>query len=97
MPEDQDIKRFLQIGHYEGISYLVLLGVAMPLKYLAGMPQAVKIMGSLHGILFVAFVFMIVWLVSQTKLTILNAVKAFVLSLIPFGTFYLNRLFKQSQ
>ena len=97
MPEDQDIKRFLQIGHYEGISYILLLGVAMPLKYLAGMPQAVKIMGSIHGILFVGFVFLIVWLLQQKKLNIKGAVMAFLMSLIPFGTFYLTRLFKKSE
>lgn len=93
MTPDKDIQRFLQVGHAEGISYLVLLGVAMPLKYFLNIPEAVRIVGSLHGILFVAFVFMIAWLVVQKKMSILSAVKAFVLSLVPFGTFYLNRLF----
>lgn len=92
MTPDKDIQRFLQVGHAEGISYLVLLGIAMPLKYFFDFPQAVRIVGSLHGILFVAFIFMIAWLVVQKKMSILSAVKAFVLSLVPFGTFYLNRL-----
>jgi integral membrane protein len=92
MTPDKDIQRFLQVGHAEGISYLVLLGVAMPLKYFFDIPQAVRLVGSLHGILFVAFMFMIAWLVVQKKMTLLGAVKAFVLSLVPFGTFYLNRL-----
>jgi integral membrane protein len=92
MTPDKDIQRFLQVGHAEGISYLVLLGVAMPLKYFFDLPQAVRMVGSLHGILFVAFIFMIAWLVVQKKMSILSAVKAFVLSLVPFGTFYLNRL-----
>jgi integral membrane protein len=92
MTPDKDIQRFLQVGHAEGISYLVLLGIAMPLKYFFDLPQAVRMVGSLHGILFVAFIFMIAWLVVQKKMSILSAVKAFVLSLVPFGTFYLNRL-----
>lgn len=92
MLHDKDIQRFLQVGHAEGISYLVLLGVAMPLKYLFNIPEAVRIVGSLHGILFVAFMFMIAWLVVQKKMTLIEAVKAFVLSLVPFGTFYLRRL-----
>lgn len=92
MTPDKDIQRFLQVGHAEGISYLVLLGIAMPLKYFFDFPQAVRIVGSLHGILFVAFIFMIAWFVVQKKMSILSAVKAFVLSLVPFGTFYLNRL-----
>jgi integral membrane protein len=92
MTPDKDIQRFLQVGHAEGISYLVLLGVAMPLKYFFDIPQAVRLVGSLHGILFVAFMFMIAWLVVQKKMTLLGAVKAFVLSLVPFGTFYLKRI-----
>lgn len=67
MTPDKDIQRFLQVGHAEGISYLVLLGVAMPLKYFFDIPQAVRLVGSLHGFLFVAFVFMIAWLVVQKK------------------------------
>ena len=39
----------------EGVSFLLLLGVAMPLKYMAGMPMAVKVVGWIHGVLFVAF------------------------------------------
>lgn len=92
MTADKDIQRFLQVGHAEGISYLVLLGIAMPMKYFFDLPQAVRMVGSLHGILFVAFIFMIAWLLVQKKMTLMGAVKAFVLSLVPFGTFYLTRL-----
>jgi len=42
------------IGLVEGVSFLLLLGVAMPLKYLADIPMAVKIAGWAHGVLFVA-------------------------------------------
>jgi hypothetical protein len=44
-----------KISLAEGISYLLLLGIAMPLKYWAGLPLAVKIVGSIHGALFVVF------------------------------------------
>ena len=46
---------FRKTGIAEGISFLVLLLVAMPLKYFAGIPIAVTIVGSVHGILFIAF------------------------------------------
>ena len=49
------LKTFRIIAYLEGISFLLLLGVAMPLKYHWGMPLAVRIMGSLHGFLFVAY------------------------------------------
>jgi integral membrane protein len=44
------------IGWWEGVSFLVLLGIAMPLKYFAGWPQAVRIVGMAHGILFMLYV-----------------------------------------
>ena len=94
MHTDKDIQRFLWVGHAEGISYLLLLFVAMPLKYYFDLPQAVRFAGSIHGILFVGFVFLIVWLVTQQKLSLMGAMKAFILSLIPFGTFFLTRIIK---
>ena len=44
------------IGWWEGVSFLVLLLVAMPLKYLAGWPDAVRVVGMAHGVLFVLYV-----------------------------------------
>jgi integral membrane protein len=82
---------FLKVGHYEGLSYLVLLGIAMPLKYLAGWPLAVKIMGSIHGALFVAFLYYLVQLKAELDFPIKSLIKGFVLSLVPFGTFVLKR------
>ena len=48
--------RLRLVGGLEGISYLLLLGVAMPLKYLAGMPAMVQVAGWIHGLLFTLFV-----------------------------------------
>jgi integral membrane protein len=48
--------RLRVIGFAEGVSFLVLLGIAMPLKYFAGWPEAVRVVGMLHGILFLAYV-----------------------------------------
>lgn len=78
------------IAFIEGVSYLVLLFIAMPLKYLADLPLAVRITGSLHGLLFV-------WLALLTLLAILRRGKAWgwgfrlgIASLIPFGTFFFD-------
>ena len=84
--------KFLTIGKLEGYSYLALLFIAMPLKYMADMPLAVRITGSLHGALFVAFVILIFMMVRKKLLTIENALYAFILSLVPFGTFFLRKL-----
>jgi integral membrane protein len=48
--------RLRVIGWWEGVSFLVLLGIAMPLKYFAGMPQAVRVVGMAHGVLFMLYV-----------------------------------------
>lgn len=91
--EDRDVKRFLQIGKLEGYSYLFLLFIAMPLKYYMNMPMAVKITGMAHGILFVSFIVYISILFSKKHLSIMNSILAVILSLIPFGTFFLKKLF----
>ena len=50
------LRKLRLLGHVEGVSTLLLFGVAMPLKYVYGMPLAVSIAGSLHGLLFVGLV-----------------------------------------
>lgn len=75
----------------EGVSFLVLLGVAMPLKYLAGMPAAVKVVGWLHGLLFIAFCLALarVWIVA--KWPIPRCAMLFIAALLPFGPFVADR------
>lgn len=71
---------------------MVLLLIAMPLKRLFGLPEAVTIVGLIHGVLFIAFMWQILKLLLSKDFTFKQAVLAFVLSLIPFGTFYLKRI-----
>ncbi len=75
-------------GFIEGLSFIILLAVAMPLKYFANFPEAVKVVGMLHGILFIWFVFSIVWAKFSLQMSFKHAFIAFVASLVPFGTFY---------
>jgi len=83
--------RLRVIAFLEGVSFLVLLGIAMPLKYFASNPEPVRIVGMAHGILFIAYVFLLI----QTKFfynwTMKKSILAFVASLIPFGTFYADK------
>ena len=85
-------KWFLLIGKIEGYSYLLLLFIAMPLKYIFHIPQYVRPCGSLHGVLFVAFMVLLALMFFKVKLSFKNSVIAFLLSLIPFGTFFLKRV-----
>ena len=74
----------------EAVSYLVLLGIAMPLKYLANMPMAVRIVGSLHGLLFVVFCFALLRAMVSAKLSFVRATTVFVASFVPFVPFWLD-------
>jgi len=74
---------------------LVLLGIAMPLKYLADLPMAVTIVGGLHGLLFVSFIILAYIVKEETKKSFGWMGKAFLASIIPFGTFYMDKQWKQ--
>ena len=80
------------VGKIEGYSYLLLLLVAMPLKYIFHIPEFVRPVGTLHGALFVAFMILLGLMFFIVKMSFKNAVLAFLLSLVPFGTFFLKRL-----
>lgn len=87
--------RFLAI--WEGISFLVLLLIAMPLKYGMGMAWAVRIAGALHGILFVLYVLAVFRAASLCKWSLFRTLEALALSLFPIGTFFLERRLKREE
>lgn len=86
--------RFRLVAILEGISYLVLLFIAMPLKYIWQMPLAVKYTGWAHGVLFVLYMvlLLLVWIELKWKFT--KVLWAFIASFIPFGTFILDKQLK---
>ena len=78
----------------EGISFLFLLLVAMPLKYAAGMPLAVRIAGSVHGLLFLVFVVALYRAALELEWKLSRAAGMFVWSLVPFGFIPLDRMLR---
>jgi integral membrane protein len=92
MTKEASVKRLFLSGHIEGISYLLLLFVAMPLKYMADMPKAVSIAGGIHGVLFVWFIYEIFEALASKKITLAKSFLAFFASLIPFATFFLEKI-----
>jgi integral membrane protein len=79
------------LGNIEGISYLLLLGVAMPMKYYFEMPMAVKITGMAHGVLFVAYCLLLVACMKKFNWSLTFGAYLFIATLIPFGTFVSDR------
>lgn len=91
----KDLKRFLLVAFLEGISYLLLLLVAMPLKYFANIPEGVKYIGLAHGVLFVLFCFFLLKIWIGLKWSFGKAFVSFIASLLPFGTFVLDTRLKK--
>ncbi len=85
------LSRLRLLSLIEGISTLLLFGVAMPLKYLAGIPQAVRIVGSIHGILFVALAIMLMAAIKRVPKNAGKAALGIIAAVIPFGPFVYDR------
>lgn len=85
---------FRKIAVAEGISYLLLLFVAMPLKYFADMPWAVKYTGWAHGLLFVLYAAFLVFTWLEYKWSFGKAVLIFLASLLPFAPFFVDKKLK---
>jgi len=88
---------FRKLAVAEGISFLALLFIAMPLKYFAGFPEIVTIAGSIHGILFVAFI-VLAWEVKTSyKKNWTWFGKAFLASILPCGTLVMDSQWKKEE
>lgn len=79
--------QFILIGRAEALSYLLLLFIAMPLKYGLGIDAAVKYVGWLHGLLFILFVAAILLAGIERKWSIWKMALFFIAALLPFGPF----------
>jgi len=88
---------FRRIAIAEGISFLVLLLIAMPLKYFAQMPLAVTIAGSIHGMLFITFLILTFEYKGAAGKNLKWLATAFIASIVPFGTFVLDKSLKKEE
>ena len=87
------INTFKIISFLEGTSYLLLLFVGVPFKYLGDNPILVKGLGMPHGILFLAYIVMALLIRKQAKWDGMTTFIVLIASLLPFGTFYVNKRF----
>jgi integral membrane protein len=85
------IRVFRMIALAEGISFLTLLFIAMPMKYFMGMPEVVRVVGSIHGLLFVLYVGLLSMLHFRQRWSYTFSLYALLASVIPFGTFMLDK------
>lgn len=84
-------QRFRWVAYAEGASFLVLLAIAMPLKYLFGLPLAVRVVGLLHGVLFLAYLVLVFDALGAGRFSVKTAALAVLASILPFGPFVFER------
>lgn len=89
-----ELMKFKLVNKIEGISFIILIFIAMPLKYQFGFPIATKIVGMTHGLLVFAFIYQIIEAKKEAGFTLKETALYTVLSLIPFGSFYTDKLLK---
>lgn len=93
-PRFSAIARLRLASILDGISYLVLLGIAMPLKYLADLPLAVRVVGSFHGLLFLILCACLFDTLVRKRLSFGWCAVVFACALFPFAPFLLDRRLK---
>ncbi|MEO8339713.1 MAG: DUF3817 domain-containing protein [Nitrospirota bacterium] len=91
------IRVFRMIALAEGVSFLTLLLIAMPMKYFMGLPEAVRVVGAIHGGLFMLYVGLLAVIHFRQRWSFLFSLCAFVASIIPFGTFILDKHLRQKE
>ena len=82
---------FRIVALLEGISYILLLFIAVPIKYIQGNPEYVKLLGMPHGLLFVAYVVLAIVAGMEFKWNMKTMFIVLIASILPFGTFYVDR------
>ena len=85
------MKNLRKVTRIEAISFLILIFIAMPLKYFAGHPEAVRVMGAIHGLLFIAMFALAVMASGDEGWPKKNILLLLVISSIPFGPFIWDR------
>lgn len=84
-------KSLRALAWIEGVSFLLILFITMPLKYLADMPTPNLYVGMAHGLLFLLYVLLVVWVGVEKNWNFKKIMILLILSIIPFGTFYGDR------
>ena len=89
-------KLFRIIAFLEGVSYILLLFIATPIKYVSNDPQYVKLLGMPHGLLFIGYVILAFLIRSDYKWNSRQFLIILIASVIPFGTFYVDKKYLQN-
>ena len=89
--------RFRIVALIEGLSFLLLLFVSMPLKYYLGYATFSWYVGMAHGVLFILYVVLAIEILIRRKITFWQFLRVLIASIVPFGTFFNERMLKNRQ
>src|SRR5262245_3995185 len=89
-PSRNSVTRLRYAGWIEAISFVLLVGIAMPLKYYWGNPQAVQIVGLIHGLLFILVCAALAHVMITARWSLRRGASIFVMALLPFGPFLID-------
>lgn len=92
-----NIKTLRWVGFLEGISFLLLLFIAMPMKYIFDNPILVKYVGMGHGVLFIAFLVVLFVVCEKQKWSLKMFILGLIASILPFGPFVFDAKLKKME
>jgi integral membrane protein len=91
------IRVFRMIALAEGVSFLTLLFIAMPMKYFMGMPEVVRVVGAIHGVLFLLYVGLLARIHFAQRWPFMFSLYALIASVVPIGTFMLDKQLRKKE
>ena len=94
--KEKSFNLFRVVGDVESWSYIILLAIAMPLKYWMDVPEMVSVVGAAHGLLFVMYVLTVVFAALLNRWSILITVIALLAAFIPFGPYLVYKKIRKT-
>ncbi len=91
----KSIEFLRKISYIEGLSLIILFFIAMPIKYVLGEPVAVRIAGTIHGLLWLTFLYALYTAYNKNRFDKNLTISIFILSVIPFGFFFIEKQLNQ--
>jgi integral membrane protein len=91
----KELKALTIAGYLEGLSFILLLGVAMPIRHYFDISEPVRYLGMTHGVLFIAYVVILMSTASKVKMPLWGMPGGVIAALLPFGPFVFDRMLKK--
>lgn len=86
------VKYFRKLGFVEALSLLILLFIAMPLKYFAQIPEAVRVVGTIHGVLFLVYIVVATLVAHRLGWSLKKLFFSYLVASVPFGPFIFDKV-----